>query len=305
LNTIKAVAVVLLLVGAISCSSAPPAPDGVHDQRDRAADLLKLGQQSFQSVHYQQALTFFLSAAAINTAVDDEEGMAAAWNSAATAQLALGLRGDALKSLKIAEQMAKASQKTPLILQVVINQVQADLDADDPQAAKARLTPLLPFPNTVEGAALWHALATVQKALGEIGPAGISVAKALAFHRSKKQDQDTAADLFLTATLQGHQNKWTQAKTSLLEALALDRKVENTMGLGQDWRALGIVDDHLDDQASARQSFERSQRIFGAAGLKDQQIRSLKLLLQTVTKLGLKDEITRVQNLLDASAAAP
>ena len=113
--TLVLVAMTILLA---ACSSAPPAPEGIQDRKNRAADYLKFGRQAFQEAKYDQALSFYLFAVDLDTAVDDEAGMAASWNSVATAQTALGKGDEARDSLAQAETLAALSGDKSLVLQV-------------------------------------------------------------------------------------------------------------------------------------------------------------------------------------------
>jgi len=104
------IATFVLAVLLASCSSAPPAPEGVQDRSNRAADYLKFGQKAFQQAQYDQALAFYQIALDLNTAVDFEPGMAVSWNSVAAAQTALGKIAEAKESLNQAEAMAKLTK---------------------------------------------------------------------------------------------------------------------------------------------------------------------------------------------------
>ena len=293
------IAILVLAVLLASCSSAPPAPEGVQDRSNRAADYLKFGQKAFQQAQYDQALAFYQIALDLNTAVDFEPGMAVSWNSVAAAQTALGKIAEAKESLNQAEAMAKLTKNPTLILQVAVNKVQADLASGDNDSAKTRLTSLQPFPETAEGAALYHALGTLEKNLDHTVQAMAAFDKAMALNQKLGLKQEMASNHFMKATLLGHEGNWAGAQKELESALNLDRLMENTLGIGQDWRALGTVALRLEKPQDAFDSYLRAERLFQTAGLIDQQRKTLELLLPVADTLGLKNQKARYQSILE------
>ena len=291
-----AAALLLVLVG---CSSAPPPPEGVQERKNRAADYLKFGQQAFQETKFEQALSYYLLAVDLDTAVDSEAGMAAAWNSVATAQTALRRMAEARASLLQAEAMAALSGDRNLVLQVAVSLVQSDLAAKDVAAARARLTALQPFPGTAEGAALDHALGTLEKDDEHLTEALAAFDRALAVNQRLGLKQEMAANRFMKASVLGRQADWAAARVELQAALTLDKVVENTLGIGQDWRALGSVSLKLDDPRSAYDAFVRAFRLFEAAGLTEEQRKTLVLLVPVATTLQRADAAARYQAVLD------
>jgi tetratricopeptide (TPR) repeat protein len=292
-------ALLALLALAVACSSAPPAPTSVQDRKNRAADYLKFGQQAFQETRYAQALSFYLIALDFDTAVDNEAGMAVAWNSVAVAQTALGKLDEARAALAEAEAMAKVTGDRTLILQVAVNLVQADLSAGNNEAARLRLVSLKPFPETAEGAALEHSFGMLQKSLEHPDEALAAFNRALALNQRLGLKQEMASNHFMKASVLGHVGNWTAARSELQLALGLDRTVENTLGIGQDWKALGTVALRLEDPQGAFDAYVRAARLFQAAGLTEQQRKVIEVLLPVTATLGLVDETARYQSILD------
>ena len=75
--------------------------------------------------------------------------------------------------------------------------------------------------------------------------------------------------------------------------------MENTVGIGQDWRALGILAQKRGDHRSAFDAWVRAARLFQAAGLLAQQKKTVELLLPVTVTLGLPEETARYQGILD------
>ena len=75
-----------------SCSTAPKPPEGVFDQRNKAAELAKLGDGFMAKAQYSKALEYYEDALKASSAVDDLEGVAASHASMGKAYLAAGRR---------------------------------------------------------------------------------------------------------------------------------------------------------------------------------------------------------------------
>lgn len=282
---------VALSVFAVACSSAPPAPEGVQDRKNRAADYLKFGRQAFREAQYEQALSFYLIAVDLNTAVDYELGMAAAWNSVATAQAALGRTTETLAALEQAEAFAGSAGDSAVRLQVAVNRVQSDLEAGNLEGARTRLEALRPFAATAEGAALDHAWGMLAKQEGQTEEALAAFDRSLALNTKLSLRQEMASNHFMKASVNAKLQRWDEARKDLLAALALDKMMENTMGIGQDLRALGTVAQKQERPQEALDAYLRAYRLFQAAGLPDQQKRTRELLVPVATALGRLDLI--------------
>jgi tetratricopeptide (TPR) repeat protein len=296
--------VALVVLGSLlaACSSAPPVPDSVQDRKNRAADYLKFGRNAFQEAQFDQALSFYRIALDLDTAVDNVAGMAVAWNSVATAQTALGKVADARASLNRAEELAGLSGDRTIVLQVAVNLVQADLADKNTAAAQKRLDALKPFPSTAEGAALDHALGTVEKDLGHNAEALAAFDRAADRNHQLNLKQDEAANRYMKAAVLAQLDRWAEAEVELQAALALDKAMENTVGIGQDWRALGTVALKRGQPRQAFDAWERAYRVFEAANLDDQKRRTAKLLVPVADTLGLTVAKALYQSVVDQPA---
>lgn len=262
------------------CSSAPPAPEGIQDRKNRAADYLKFGRQAFREAQFEQALSFYLIAVDLNTAVDYEVGMAVAWNSVATAQTALGRPAEAEAALEQAEALATSAADPIVRLQVAVNRVQADLEAGKPGEARSRLEALRPFPASAEGAALEHAWGMLNKLEGTPEEALAAFDRSLAVNTKLSLRQEMASNRFMKASVLAKLGRWDEARVELTAALALDKVMENTLGIGQDLRALGTVALKQGRPQEAFDAYLRAYRLFQAAGLSDQQKKTKELMDQ-------------------------
>jgi tetratricopeptide (TPR) repeat protein len=289
----------LLLVLLAACSSAPPPPEGITDRKNQAADFLKSGQAAFQAAQYAQALQYYQLALDLNTAVDNVSGMAVAWNSVSTVQTAMGRTTDAKASLNQARDLANASGDRKIILQVEVNFIQADLAAGNTDSAAKRLEALKPFPESAEGASLEHAQGTLLKAIDQPIQALAAYDRAIALNKRFSLKQDMATNHFMKASVYDKLERWPEALNELQVALGLDRLMENTLGIGIDWRAIGTVSLKMGKTADAFDAYVRATRLFQAAGLPDQQKRTVQMLLPVTVSLGRTEETARYKAMLD------
>jgi tetratricopeptide (TPR) repeat protein len=292
-------ATVFLAVLLAACSSTPPPPEGVTDRKNQAADFMKSGQAALQAAQYAQALQYYQMALDLNTAVDNVSGMAVAWNSVATIQTAMGRIADAKASMAQAKDLAEASGDRKVILQVAVNFIQADLAAGNYDSAAKRLEALKPFPESAEGASLEHAQGTLLKATDQPIAALAAYDRALNLNKRLSLKQDMATNHFMKASVLDKLERWPEALNELQAALALDRVMENTLGIGIDWRAIGTVYLKTGKPSDAFDAYVRATRLFQAAGLPDQQRRTIQMLLPVTVSLGRAEETARYKAMLD------
>ena len=289
----------LVIVGLLmGCSSTPPPYPGVYERKERAADYLNYGKKAFIEAQYEQALAYYDLAFAINTSVDYEAGMAIVLNHMAITQTILGRPEAGKEALAQAETLAARAGDQTVILQVAVSRVQSYLTEGKTGDARKRLAELQPFPATAEGAALEHVQGLLEKDLGNFPAALAAFDRALTLNTKLNLKQEMATNRFMRATIMGRDGRWDQAKDELQKALDLDRLMENTVGIGQDWRALGTVALRLQQPAEAFEAYVRAYRVYHAAGLANEQRKTLELLIPVARDLGLDNEVTRYQGLL-------
>jgi tetratricopeptide (TPR) repeat protein len=73
-----------------------------------------------------------------------------------------------------------------------------------------------------------------------------------------------AYDWFMIASFRSLSGDYRGARQALESAIAFDRRVENSWGLANDWRALGDVSQKAGDRAAARAAYLRAAEIFRA-----------------------------------------
>src|SRR5262249_54291147 len=111
--------------------------------------------------------------------------------------------------------------------------------------------------------------------------------------------QDMATNHFMKASVYDKLERWPEALLELQAALDLDRVMENTLGIGIDWRSIGTVSLKLGKTKDAFDAYVKATRLFQAAGLADQQRKTVQMLLPVTVSLGLNEETTRYKAMLD------
>ena len=94
---------------AVSCSSAPKAPEAVFDAHNKAVDLAKLGDGFMNRALYGQALQYYTDALAASSSVDDLEGISADHVSMGRAYIAVGETAAAEAEYRAAGEYARMS----------------------------------------------------------------------------------------------------------------------------------------------------------------------------------------------------
>lgn len=110
-----------------------------------------------------------------------------------------------------------------------------------------------------------RALAAARKDLGDAKGALAALDEAAASDKSLKRFAEYASARYLAASIHSKGGDYAAAQAALLEALEADRRAENALGIGADFRALGLVAEKTGDKAAAARYFTRSRDVFAAA----------------------------------------
>jgi tetratricopeptide (TPR) repeat protein len=135
-----------------------------------------------------------------------------------------------------------------------------------------RALPALTAPS--ERARAFSALALACKALGRYDEALQHLSAAFAIHTEAAMLKDAAYDRYIAASVYSVRRQFTDARAALHDAIAYDRRAENSRGLGMDYRALGAVERKAGNTPNAKAAYLRSAAIFRAAGNKAEATRS-------------------------------
>jgi tetratricopeptide (TPR) repeat protein len=127
----------------------------------------------------------------------------------------------------------------------------------------------------------WTVTGLAEKELGRWKDGENSIKNALDIHQKHNYLEQAAYDWYLIASIRSVAGDYPGALEALDEALAFDRRAENTYGLGMDWLARGEVQRKAGNTAEAAAAYRRSGDIFRSlnlekeAGQADQRLSEL------------------------------
>jgi tetratricopeptide (TPR) repeat protein len=271
----------------LGCSSAPKRPAEIFTLRNTAAAQLELANHEADRGNYPAALDLMAEARRMALHTD---------NPALRIRTALSL-GNVLFFLDRPEE-AEARWNEALAEAEALAEHTGDRELaaiGRIYLARARLltltgSPAAPGGNTFGGGSVEDVRSRVQAELGAIKTDNLALAlgwtviglaekelrrwaeaeaalkKALDLHARENYLEQAAYDWYLIASVRSVGGRYDAALEALEEALAYDRRAENTYGLGKDWLALGDVYTKAGRTAEARSAYRRAGEIFNAAG---------------------------------------
>jgi tetratricopeptide (TPR) repeat protein len=122
--------------------------------------------------------------------------------------------------------------------------------------------------NDALGEALgWTVIGLAEKELRRFAEAENALKKALAIHVGGNYLEQAAIDWYLIASVHSVAGNYDAALDALEQALAYDRRSENSYGLGKDWLARGDVLSKAGRRSEATAAWHRAGEIFNSAAL--------------------------------------
>lgn len=306
-------AALLLGLGILAaCSSAPPPPDRINDRKNRAVDFTVAGNKYYNEANFDQALLFFQMALEANVAVDNEEGASLSYNSIGKTLFAQGKMAEADASYNEAAKIARKLKNSTLIYQSVNNQgeilLQKNKNADAVKLFTDTLATVAQTDAQKEVAILYHGLGVARRNLAlEAKPQDESLLKqalagfqqALSLNTGLNLKQEMASNWYMTARVHMDLKNWPAAAAAAASALDYDRQMENSLGIGLDLRLLARINLSLDKKDDAWDQLLRAWKVFTAISQKEQQLRTLELIVPLAKDLKKSDELAYYSQLLD------
>lgn len=283
----------LLLAG---CSSLPKGNDGVNTVKNQAAQYAAQGNTHYIEGDYVQAERYFRMALDADFSVDNRYGIASSYNSLARVYLAAGNTAAAASAFSNAIQYATPAS-TPayqtLVVAIQTGQAELLLVEGKPKAALDLLKKAqgLPAPtDTVEQANLMHDIGAADKELGHYSEALVSLNAALSLHAKLGKHRLEASDYYMIASVYSKQQDYPSAESYAALALEKDKLVENSVGIGSDLRALGIIRERLGKTSQAYSSYYSALQVFRTLNMAAEVKDLLGRLEKTATALGKTKE---------------
>ena len=295
----------LLLIAAcllaVSCSSAPKKAETVTEARNRAAEATDVGNAYYRQGRYDLALRFFSQALDDNTSVDNVEGIIQSSNSIGKVYMAIGSL-DAAEEIFSSALTRSAGGSVELFFVSSNNLGELYLQKGEPAKALATfeqvLSPASGAPSgassgaragglsDLQRAVLYHNLGAAHKNLGDFAKAREDLEKSLAINIAHKLAEETAADYYMLASVDSKQGNLESAMKNAELALAIDKKIENSVGIAMDLSALGIISLKRKDMAAAYDYFQRSYLVSTTLSMRSDMRKALIELIAVADALG-------------------
>ncbi len=258
-----------LLLGVLSCSSAPKPVDEVDTVKNEAAELAQSGNAYFDQGNYPQAQRLFAMALDDDLSVYYVPGIVTSYDSLGKVYLAAGRNDQASIDFQRAYDLAEKLKDPELLAESVNDLGELLLKEGKPEEAKSRFLEALPQIKDDQSAIearLLHNLGSADKALGSYPEALDNLGKALAIHTTLKAYAQCAADYYMIASVYAKQGELGQAKDEAALALSNDQKMENSPGIASDFLALGAIAERSSALSDAYDDYQASLEVYRSLG---------------------------------------
>jgi tetratricopeptide (TPR) repeat protein len=288
-RTLALTAGAALLLGVLSCSTAPAKNDTVTTMKNQAAQDAGYGEAYLRQGRYDLALQFFTLALNENTSIDNTEGIIKSYNSIGRVYMAVGSLDDAQSVFSKAQGLARGAS-APLLFVTTNNLGELYMAQGDPQKALETFQEALAMPAEArtpsQTATLFHNLGTAQRNLGNPTQALEYYGDSLEINLANKLTAEAAADYYMIASVYSRRGSYDEAVKNALLALSLDKKIENSPGIAEDLYALGLISNKSKDTAGAYDYFQRSYLVYTTLSFKEGQKKALTELILAAESLG-------------------
>lgn len=279
----------------LACSSAPKAPDGIFDIKNKAADFTQFGNNYYAAGNYDQALRLFKLALVENTKVNHELGMARSYNSIGKTFIAMGDFDTAILELHKAEVLAEELNSGEIYILTRNNMADIYFATKDYQTALdilLEVSEYAQFSPREDQAVFFHNIAAAYKGLDEYTSAENYANQALVINNELKRFGEAAANYYLLASIFSKQENHNRAIEFAFKALENDKLYENAPGIGKDLYALGILYEENNEIDNSYRYFFKAFQVFEALQFKRDMARCLEKLIKHSKSLGFTDKAT-------------
>ncbi len=271
-----------------SCSSAPKETDVVNSRKNKAAELTDFGNNYYAEGKYDQALVFFKLALDENIASDNEPGIAMSCNSAGKSSLNLDDTESAEKYFLQALSISEKLNDTKLRTVSSNNLGELYIRTGEYKKASEMLEKAFASAGTdsLEAAVILHNMGIAYKKDGDYTKALSRFSHSAKINQAEKKHAELAANYYMSASVYSKNKNYDNAESFLLKALEEDKIVENSFGIGKDFKALGIVNEKKGNLETAYGYYLKSYMVFDVLKNKPEIKELLGKLSETAATLG-------------------
>jgi tetratricopeptide (TPR) repeat protein len=264
----------VLLIIFVSCSTAPKNSGDI-------TQLRRLAEKEITDANNLVRRGHLLSAHALLAGCKQRAILIDNWSLIIRSSLALGnvmlsienKKNDAIKEFEEAVALADMLNDKELIAVSNIYLIRSNIILGS-APANSMLTDIEKYAADIKSelykAFSWQVKGLVQLRNKNYTDAEKSIETSLAIHIKANYLENAAYDWYTIASIRFLNDKGEEAIKALDEAIAIDRRIENSWGLAADWRAKGDVYSKMTGKGrEARQAYERSMAIYTALNNKD------------------------------------
>jgi tetratricopeptide (TPR) repeat protein len=262
---LSALALALLALLA-SCSSAPKRPAEIYSIRQMGETQLDLVNKAADRGDYETALGLLAEARRLAVSADDPSLRARTKLAEGNICHNMGNADEAEAAFNNALAEAQASNQPELAAQTRVYLARSDLltKKSPPDDVAARVNEAMPSfkKDGIEAALGWMVLGLAEKEKGDYAAAEDRFMQAVAIYAGANYLEQAAYGWYLAASARSVSGQYDSAIAALNEALAFDRRAENTYGLASDWRAIGDVYKKAGKTADSKTAYTRAAEIY-------------------------------------------
>ncbi|MDR0291173.1 MAG: hypothetical protein LBI06_09575 [Treponema sp.] len=266
---------ILIALGMVlpACSSAPKNPRDIYELRRSAESQLDSGNRLADRGGLEASLIILNEAMQLAIAADDPGLRIRIGLSRGNVQFTLGFKEEAdsswLEALTEAQRINNGELTAVSRIHIargrllssagqagVAQSVRDDVSRDLAMVKSERL--YIAFAWTVCGLA--------ERDLGRYQEAEAAVRRSLDIHVKDIYFELVAYNWYLIASFRSLSGDYAGARLALESALTYDRRIENSWGLANDWRAFGDVHKKEGNREASRTAYLRAAEIFRAMG---------------------------------------
>jgi len=255
---------------AASCSSAPKNAGDIYHLRSLAEKELDLANREAGRGNFDLALSFLVECKRRAVLADDMSLTIRSCLSLGNVLFSVNRREEAFAEWEQAIDLSQELKNSELLSVSRIFNARGKLLSGG-ASAQAVLDEVTREASNIKSDNLYIALSWQVRGLALRGIRSFSqaedaVKRSLDIHLKERYLENASYDWYLIASIRSLSGNAAGAISALEEAIALDRRIENSWGLAASWRAAGDIYRNAGNSAQAAQAYNRARAIYLAMG---------------------------------------
>jgi tetratricopeptide (TPR) repeat protein len=253
-----------------SCSSAPKNAGDIYHLRSLAEKELDLANREAGRGNFDLALSFLVECKRRAVLADDMSLTIRSCLSLGNVLFSVNRREEAFAEWEQAIDLSQELKNSELLSVSRIFNARGKLLSGG-ASAQAVLDEVTREASNIKSDNLYIALSWQVRGLALRGIRSFSqaedaVKRSLDIHLKERYLENASYDWYLIASIRSLSGNAAGAISALEEAIALDRRIENSWGLAASWRAAGDIYRNAGNSAQAAQAYNRARAIYLAMG---------------------------------------